>query len=211
MAHLQRVTREVGARVTLPARGFGRGAREGLVAWNPHAGGRVQAEGIVELDWAGALRRAPTLHLRGADGRRVPARAEVVERGETLADYRLPAPTVAMLVAGFPQEFMGLFACGLRARRAGSGLDVEMLLGSARPANFDLEAAKRELAERLGEEAERVVRYRVRQLSRLRLRFVDELPGHGLRVYRLAKGRAGAMSTASTRFREGGWSSVRSG
>jgi alpha-mannosidase len=194
-AHLQHVTRELGARVALPARGFGRGAREGLVAWNPHAGGRVQAEGVVELDWAGALRRAPTLHLRGAHGRRVPARAEVVERGETLADYRLPAPIVAMLAAGFPQEFMGLFPCGLRARRAGSELDVELLLSSARSADFDFEEAKRELAERLGEEGERVVRYRVRQLSRLRLRFVDELPGHGLRVYRLAKGRARRAGT----------------
>jgi hypothetical protein len=194
-AHLQHVTRELGARVALPARGFGRGAREGLVAWNPHAGGRVQAEGVVELDWAGALRRAPTLHLRGAHGRRVPARAEVVERGETLADYRLPAPIVAMLAAGFPQEFMGLFPCGLRARRAGSELDVELLLSSARPTDFSFEEAKRELAERLGEEGERVVRYRVRQLSRLRLRFVDELPGHGLRVYRLAKGRARRAGT----------------
>ena len=96
-----------------------------------------------------------------------------MERGETLADYRLPAPIVVMLAAGFPQEFMGLFPCGLHARRAGSGLDVELLLSSMRPTDFDFEAAKRELAERLGEEGERVVRYRARQLSRLRLRFVD--------------------------------------
>jgi alpha-mannosidase len=204
-AHLQRVTRNLGARVALPARGFGRGAREGLVAWNPHAGGRVQAEGVVEFDWTGALRRAPTLHLRGTNGRRVPARAEVVERGETLADYRLPAPVVAMLAAGCPPEFMGLFPCGLRARSAGSGLDVELLLSCAPPMDFDFEAAKRELAELLGEEGERVVRYRARQLSRLRLRFVDELPGHGLRIYRLAKGKAGAPgSLVAQRTPDGG-------
>jgi hypothetical protein len=203
--HLQHVTQQLGARVALPVRGFGRGAREGLVAWNPHAAGRVQSQGVVELDWPGSLRQAPTLHLRGTDGRRVPARAEVVERGETLADYRLPAQIVTMLVAGFPPEFMGLFPCGLHARRARSELDIELLLSPVRPAGFDFEEAKRELAERLAEEGERVVHYRARQLSRLRLHFVDELPGHGLRVYRLAKGKAGAPgSLVAQRTPEGG-------
>jgi alpha-mannosidase len=203
-AHLRHVTRELGARVSLPAQGFGRGAREGLVAWNPHGEGLVQAEGVVELDWPGALRRAPTLHLRGADGRRVPARAEIVERGETLADYRLPASIVAVLAAGFPPEFMGLHPCAVVTRRAGSALEVDLLLSSTRPGGFDFEAAKRELVERLGEEGERVVHYRARQLSRLRLRFVDALPGHGLRVYRLARGKAGGKADRTGRAGTGG-------
>jgi hypothetical protein len=189
--HLSRVTRDLGRRVALPGRGFGRGAGEGIVVWNPHDGGCAQAEGIVELDLPGAPRRAPALHLRDASGRRIPAHVEIVEPGSVFADYRLPAPVVATLVRGFPEDFMGLFVCAVSRRRAGGVLGVDLLLGSERPTGFDLDAAKRELCAALEAEGDREVVYRARRLPRVCVRFVDALPGYGLRVYRVARGRAG--------------------
>jgi alpha-mannosidase len=188
-AHLARVTEELAARIAAPEPARG---EQALVAWNPHAPGRAQAEGVVELDLGPRARRAPSLCARDAAGRRIPVHAEVEAEGVVLASFRLSAGVVARLVRGFPAEFMGLFAQGVRRGREAGATLVEVLLGSRRPEGLDLAAAVEPLARALEAEGDAPVLYRARSLSRVRLRLVDELPGCGLRAYRLARGRAAA-------------------
>jgi alpha-mannosidase len=191
-AHLRRVSAELGAQVRVPKAGFGRGAGAGLVAWNPHGSGAVGVEGALELDVPPG--RTPRLHLRDADGRRLPARVEREDAGATFADYRLPAAVVAVLLGGFPEAFMGLVPCGVRVLRGGAGLAVDLLLGSEALAHFDFATARRQACAFLADAGDTPVRYRARRLPRLRLGFVDALPGYGLRVYRVAKGSAGTRT-----------------
>jgi alpha-mannosidase len=197
-AHLRRVTRELGSRVAAAERGFGPGARERVIAWNPNAGGRVQVEGEVELDVPSSSRRPLSLHLRDAAGRRIPAQAEIAEPGEVAGQYTLNPEGAAVVVAGFPPEFMGQWVRDLRWYRRGGQLVVDLLLGEDPCADFDLAAAKRAFTAALEREADCEVLFRARRLPRVRLRFVDELPGCGLRVYRTGKGpaRAGRVARA---------------
>jgi hypothetical protein len=189
-AHLRHVTRELARRIAVPTRGFGRGAREAVTVWNPNAGGRAQAEGVVELDVPAGARRAPALHLRDTSGRRIPAHAEFVDAGQCYAEYTLAAPVVRAFLDGFPPEFFGQFASELRLQRTGGRFVVDVLMGDDCPASFDLGAEKRAVGAELDALGDAEVLYRVRRLPRVRLRFVDELPGWGLRSYRVARGRA---------------------
>jgi hypothetical protein len=202
------VTRALARCVALPERGFGRGAGEAVVVWNPNAGGRAQAEGVLELDVSSGARRLPALHLRDAAGRRIPAHAELVEAGQCYAEYEVPAPAARVMLAGFPPEFFGQRVCELRRQRRGGRLVVDVLMGDDRPENFDLDAEKGAVFDELDALGDAEVLYRVRRLSRLQLRFVDEVPGWGLRVYRIARGRAGRGEAAgelrSERTSDGG-------
>ena len=56
------------------------------------------------------------LHLRRAGGQRIPAHIEVEQPGAILAEYRMNAAAAAILVDGFPDEFMSLFAVGFGCR-----------------------------------------------------------------------------------------------
>lgn len=207
-AHLRRVTRELGGRVVAPEQGFGPGARDRVIAWNPNAGGRTQVEGVLELDVSGAARRPLSLHLRDAKGRRIPTHAEIAEPGEVAAEYVLNPQGAALVVTGFPPEFMGQWVRDLRWRRKGRQLVVDLLLGADPCADFDLAEAKRRFAAALEREADCEVLFRARRLPRVRLRFVDELPGCGLRVYRTAKGSA-RPGGASGGARDGGLAARR--
>jgi alpha-mannosidase len=190
-AHLRHVTRELARRIAVPTRGFGRGAREAVAVWNPNPGGRAQAEGVLELELPAGARRAPRLHLRDASGRRIPSHAELVEAGPCYSEYAMPAPVARVMLEGFPPEFFGQVACALHLRRRGGRCIVDLLMGDECPASFDFSAEKRAVAAELDELGGAEVLYRVRRLSRVRLRFVDDLPGWGLRRYRVARGGAG--------------------
>lgn len=191
-SHLARVTRELGAAVEAPREGFGRGAGQSLVVWNPHGPGVGSVEGCFELDWPLESGRPSVLHLRRAGGQRIPAHIEVEQPGAILAEYRMNAAAAAILVDGFPDEFMSLFAVGFGCREQASGVEVEILLASESWLEVDVAAQKQALRERLESLRDRPTRYCVRRLPRFRLRWVDELPGHGLRVYRLGRGHAHA-------------------
>jgi len=188
--YLRHVTGELARRIAVPAGGFGRGARDAVAVWNPNAGGRAQAEGILELDVPAGSRRVPALHLRDSSGRRIPAHAELVDAGQCYAEYAVPAPVVRVMLAGFPPEFFGQYVRELRRERQGGRLAVDVLMGDDCPASFDFGAEKRAVFAELDTLAGAEVLYRVRRLPRLQLRFVDDLPGWGLRVYRIAPGRA---------------------
>jgi alpha-mannosidase len=190
-SHLRRVAGALAGRVAGPAAG-GRGAGERLLAWNPNAGGPVAVEGEAELDVAGRVGRPLALHLRDADGRRLPLFAEIVAPGATAARYTLSPEGAAAVVRGFPPEFMGQWVRDLRWRATRRGLAIDLCLGVDPPRAFDLAAAKAALTEALAGRKDVAVDFRARRLPRVRLRFVDEVPGCGLRVYRTAKGRAGA-------------------
>ncbi len=187
--HLRRVTRELASRVRVPGAADG-SAGDAVIVFNPNAGGMAQAEGCVQLDVRDG--RVPLLHGVDAAGRRVPLHAEIAEPGRVAARYRLPAGVVAVLARGFPPEFGGEFVRGVRCRRRKGGLEVEVQLGREPSPGFDLAAAQAVVARRLRAEGDREVEFRARRLPSVRLRLVDALPGHGLRVYRVAQGRAGA-------------------
>ena len=191
-AHLRRVAR--GARreqIAAPATGFGRGAGRALAVWNPHASGVGEAEGELELD-LGARRPAAPPARRGAAAGSRPSRSSL-EPGEVAASYTLAASGVAILARGVPHEFMGHVRVRRSRWRGGAGgRRVEVALGAEKPSGFDLEAARRGAARLAGgRRRDAPVTFRALRLPRCRLRFVDALPGCGLRVYRIARG-AGA-------------------
>jgi hypothetical protein len=183
-AELRRVCADLSARIAATPEGRG----EPIWVWNPGASGPARAEGRVELR-AGSGRR-PRLHVVDASGRRIPAHAERVDPGGVLARYDLDARGAAHVVAGFPSEFSGLLARDLRWRRRDAVADVEVWLGEEPDPRFDFEAAKARVREQLLRAEPRRVRFRVHRLPCWRLRFVDTLPGWGLRAYRLASGPA---------------------
>lgn len=192
-AHLRRVASALGRLVAAPEADAGRGAGRAIAVWNPHASGIAEVEGEVECDLGGALR--PRLHVRDASDRRIPAVAEIAEPGEVAARYTLAASGVAVLARGLPPEFMGLFVSALRWGGGKRGRGVDVVLGNEKPAAFDLDASKAELLAWLAAAGEAPVTFRALRLPRWRLRFVDWLPGCGLRVYRIARGAARAEPT----------------
>jgi hypothetical protein len=198
--HLRQVTRELARHIALPP-----GIRRPAVAvWNPNAGGRSQAEGVLEFDVRPAARRAPALHLRDAAGRRIPVHSELLEAGQCFAEYAVPAHVAERMLSGFPNEFFGLAVCGLVRARSAGRLVVDVLMGEEPPLAFDLAAEKKHAATELAVLGGAEVLYRVRRLARLRLRFVDDFPGCGLRIYGVARGRAGSGRAASA------WRTARS-
>jgi Glycosyl hydrolases family 38 N-terminal domain/Glycosyl hydrolases family 38 C-terminal domain len=204
-AHLRRVAAALAREVAAPAAGFGRGAGRAIAVWNPHASGVCEAEGELELDLG--VRR-PALHLRDTEGRRIPAAAERIDAGEVAASYTLAASGVAILARGVPHEFMGMFVCGLSWGGGAGGRWAQVALGTEKPSGFDLEVARAELLAWLAEAGESAVTFRALRLPRFQLRFVDALPGCGLRVYRIARGPARAEPALRAQRLPGGGAAI---
>lgn len=199
--HLAAVTASLAERVGAPAGGAAGG--EPVLVWNPHGPGRGSVDVEVELDLPLARGRVAPFHLRDGDGRRVPAAAELVDAGATLADFDLPAAGAAHLIEGLPDDFVGHRLRALRWRREGGRVEVDVRLAAA-PGELDPEAAKRELLALVAGEGVEHVRVRAARVPRVRLRFADDLPGHGLRGYRVAAGRAGGPRRVCAERRPGG-------
>jgi len=206
-AHLRRVSGALGRCIATTAAGFGRDAGRPIAVWNPHSSGTAEVEGEIELE-LGAGTRRPRLHVRDASGRRIPAVAELVEAGEVAARYTLAASGVAVLARGVPPEFMGLFVCALRWGDGKRGRGVDVVLGAEKPAAFDLDASKTELLAWLAAAGEAQVTFRALRLPRWRLRFVDRLPGCGLRVFRVARGAARVESSLRAERLPGGGAAI---
>jgi hypothetical protein len=179
------------------------GPGEGFAVWNPHPAGRAQVEAELELDLPRRGRRPGAFHLARADGRRLPAAAEVIEEERILAEVELPTQVVSWLLPALDGEFAGLRAQALAWRRRGERLRLEARLGAG-PGRLDLEAVRRELAPRLEDARVRRVAFRARRPPRVRLRFVDELPGFGLRVYRVVPGSFGGEGLEAHSRPDGG-------
>jgi alpha-mannosidase len=183
-AHLSRVGRELAERVACPDDEGG----TPLVVWNPNAGGRAEADGVVELAFDESSEPL-ALHARDAEGRTLPVHAEIAVPGHVYACYALPAATVAVMLRGFPEEFFGDPVCSAQRRRDGGREVLDVWLGDAPSTGFDWPAEREALARQLEAQGDAQVLFRPRRRPRVRVRFVDEHPGAGLRRYTLREGR----------------------
>jgi alpha-mannosidase len=195
-AHLAQVMHALSQHVAAPEpRGSAR--TEVLLGWNPNAAGLAQVEGELCLDLPARTRRPPALHLRTGQGERVPVHAECSDPGRVYSELRVPANVASLLLGGFPPEFFGEYASALRIGRAGGDTVADLLMSDDVPADFDWPATRRAALAELAALGDTEVLYRVRRLPRFRVRFVDDLPGCGLRTYRVARGRAARSGEAS--------------
>jgi hypothetical protein len=187
-AHLERVAWELAQAVAVPQEGFGRGAGESLVVWNPNGAGPTEVDALIEADLPVSRGKVKTVHLRDAGGRRIPARAELVEPGMRVYDWVFPPHVLEMALPGLTGDTTSHLR-EVRIGGAGAQLTLDFRLARS-PSGFDAEPAKRAILGRLEDGQVEEIRVRGQLIPRIRLRFVDDLPGHGLRVYRLAPGRA---------------------
>jgi hypothetical protein len=199
-SHLDFVAGEWASRVAAPAE-----AEEGeiLVVWNPHPAGPAEAEADLELDIPVGAKGADPFHLVTPDGRSVPASAELLDPEQVLTELSLPPAVVDWMLPALEGEFGGLHAQSLRWHRRADELALEVRVGTA-PGRLDLEQLRRDLAATLEEDGIRRVAFCARRPARLRVRFVDELPGWGLRAYRVVSGPAEVPAALEARELPGG-------
>jgi glycosyl hydrolase family 38 len=192
-AQLETVAGQLAARVAAPAPPAGRPGGEVLVVWNPNAAGRAQVDSALELYLPGEVspRQSVPLHLRAADGRRVATQATVETEGSVWGGT-FPTSLALSILPGFGREVLGYFVNDLVTRVEGNRLVVSVRLGSAPEGELDVLGRKRELAAALSAPGIEEVAVEARRPPRVRLRFVDDFPGHGLRVYSVARGRSRA-------------------
>jgi hypothetical protein len=208
-AHLEAVTAALARHVAAPEGGFGAGARDAIAVWHPGAPGTAVVEAELELDLPlGRAGNPRPVHLRAPGGARIPASVELVRPPGAAASGRFERRTVVSLLPGLRREFNALYANGLESERRGDQLAVRVRLGATPEAGFDLEATRRSLLETLADETIREVAVEVFEPPRVRLRFADVLPGHGLRVYRLATGAARAAQPVRAEALAGGGAAI---
>jgi alpha-mannosidase len=211
-AHLASVLRRLAPHVALPDAAA---AAPGLVVWNPHAAVRAQVESEVELDLPGEPATPGAcvpLTLVDAQGRTIPAHAEILAPGLVWGGT-FATSLAASILPEIGREILGTFVNEIRWRLEGERLVVSARLGGRPEGDLDVPALRSELAAALTQEGVEQVAVEARRPPRVRLRFVDDLPGHGLRVYGVdARPRRAARSPMlrATR-RPGGGVSIENG
>jgi len=185
-------------------------AGEPLAVWNPNAGGPAWVERTLELDLPGLaperLRRGARvpLHLRTDAGERIGVRADVVAPGFRWRSSFSKELAVRML-PGLDRELFYFHVNGVAWDREDGRLTVRAQLGSEPRGPLDVAGTKRALLAALEDPATTSLEIDAQAAPRLRLGFADTLPGHGLRLYRVAPGRAGGTRTPrSGRLADGG-------
>lgn len=193
--HLQRVAGELALCVAAPARGFGRAAHDPLVVWNPGAGDRAVVDAELELGVPTRGGKLGLFHLRDSEGRRIPVAAELLEPERELFSQDLPKGAAPFILDAFREHFAGHWVRDEHFHVEGGVLHLIVRV-SELPSRYDYVAARKRIDAALA--SDEVERFHVRAVRtpRLRLRFADTLPGHGLRVYRVARGRAEAAGTS---------------
>jgi len=187
-----RVRELAGARLAevfgaLAARVAGEG--DVVVAFLPGPSGASPVEVDVELP---AGRLAGPLHLADAGGRRLPVAVEVLEEGAEVMAFPMPPRAVLGFLAREMPDFLGYDVVGYTCVVQDGHADVRAQLGrhGAWP-----ERTARELTglrARLREPDVETARLAFERLPLARLRFVDALPGWGLRALRVLPGRGPA-------------------
>ncbi|HYB12313.1 MAG TPA: glycoside hydrolase family 38 C-terminal domain-containing protein, partial [Myxococcota bacterium] len=129
------------------------------------------------------------LHLRTAKGKRIAARA-VVEREGSVWGGTFPTSLALSVLPGFGREVLGYFVNDLVTRVEGNRLVASVRLGSTPQGELDVLSRKRELGEALSAPGIEEVAIEARRPPKIRLRFVDDFPGQGLRVYSVTRGRS---------------------
>jgi len=202
---LERVRAALARQVAVPRAGFGKGAGAPLLVWNPNAAGRAGVDAEIEVPLPVTKRGAPRpFHLRRADGTRIPVAAELLQPAGALHAGVFERRGVLALLPGLRSEFDGLYASGIEAAKVGERVHVRVRLGATPDPHFDLEAERRALQALLADESIRDVAVETWQPPRVRLRFADDLPGHGLRAYRLAPGAAPPLEPMAAATLAGG-------
>jgi len=203
-SHLDLVTAEWTSRVAARV-----GGEEGetIVAWSPHPAGRAEALAEVELDLPVGPQGVEPFHLQTPDGRRVAASADLLEPEQVLSELSMPPAVVDWMLPALEGEFGGLHAQAVRWRRRGETLELEVRVGTA-PGRLDLDALRRDLAATIEGDGVRRVAFRARRPARLRLRFVDDMPGWGLRAYRVVPGAASFPDSLEASELSGGGVSI---
>ena len=197
-AHLEVVTSGLAAHID-PGPGDG----PAIAVWNPNAGGRLGVDTEIEVEVPVNEAGAPRpFHLRRADGERVPVAVELLRPAGARHAGVFERHGVLALLPGLRREFESLYVNDIVLERRGDRLHARIRLGEAPDMRFDLDASRREVMEILRDETLRDVAVETWLPPRVRLRFTDELPGHGLRVYRLARG-AGPIPPALRAERSG--------
>ncbi|MBW2236106.1 MAG: hypothetical protein JRG85_12010 [Deltaproteobacteria bacterium] len=187
--HLARVAGELVAQVAVPRGGFGRGAGESLVVWNPGPEGPAVVDSTLELDVRVRNGAVGPFHLRDASGRRLAVVAELVEPEREHFRITLPKGAAHLVLDSFGETFAGSPVRDTRFEVQNETLALQVRI-SALHTGYDVRAARRRIDEALARDEVKHFDLWVMQSPRIRLRFADELPGLGLRVYRVARGRA---------------------
>ncbi|MDH3685341.1 MAG: hypothetical protein OEP95_03900 [Myxococcales bacterium] len=151
--------------------------------WNPHAAGPscIDTELSIPLPGRGVH------HVVTAAGEQLPATTEIVAPEEALMDMTLPASGARFVLRGMLDDFSGDVLRRAVLRRRGDQVRVDLVLGACGPEGTG-QAAKEAIVEQLRALEGATVHLRAIRAPRVRLRFVDTLPAHGLRAYRLAPG-----------------------
>ncbi len=206
---LERVTAALARRVAVPRAGFGKGSGSPLLVWNPNGAGRCGVDAEIEAPVAVGKSGAPRpFHLRRADGSQIPVAVDVLRPAGARHSGVFERSGVLFLLPGLRHEFDGLYANGIDVDRRGDRVHARVRLGDTPNPHFDLEGERRALQRLLADESIRDVAVETWQPPRVRLRFTDDLPGHGLRVYRFAPGAAKADEALTAELLAGGGAAI---
>jgi alpha-mannosidase len=208
---LERIGRQWISRVA-PAPGGGAAAGDPFAVWHSNAAGRALVDAQLELDVPGEkLARSAgrvAAHVRDSTGRRIPADVELVAAGSVWGGT-FPRALAESILPSIGREFLGYHVNEVTSLREAERLRVRARLGVTPRGELDVEATRLRLTRELADPAVQSVEVEAWRPPRLRLRFVDELPGHGLRAYRVFRGQARAAgdgALASGRGADGsGW------
>jgi hypothetical protein len=205
---LERVGRAWISRIA-PARGGSAAGGDPFAAWHANAAGCAVVDAVLELDVPGAplarSRGRIAAHVRDASGRRIPADVELVAAG-SMWGGTFPRALAESILPGIGREFLGYHVNEVTSLRAEERLRVRARLGVTPRGDLDVEATRLRLTRELMDPAVQSVEIEAWRPPRVRLRFADELPGHGLRSYRVFRGRArgaGPGALASGRGADG--------
>ncbi len=191
---LERVARDWVSRVAA-APGGGAAAGDPFAVWHSNAAGSALVDALLELDVPGAPlgrgRGRIAAHVRDSAGRRIPADVELVSAGSVWGGS-FPRALAESILPGIGREFLGYHVNEVTAVREEERLRVRARLGVTPRGELDVEATRLRLTRELADPAVQSVEVEAWRPPRLRLRFADELPGHGLRSYRVFRGHARA-------------------
>jgi alpha-mannosidase len=206
---LERVGREWIARIA-PAPGSGAAAGDPFAVWHANAAGRALVDAQLELDVPGAPRECSrgriAAHVRDSAGRRIPADVELVAAGSVWG-ATFPRALAESILPGIGREFLGYHVNEVTSLREEERMRVRARLGVTPRGELDVEATRLRLTRELADPGVQSVEIEAWRPPLLRVRFADELPGHGLRTYRVFRGHAratGGGALASGRGADGG-------
>ncbi len=159
-----------------------------LAVYNPNHAGRALVTAEVHHDRPGA----PT--VRDASGQPVPSQASG-GGSETLIDAELPPSEVRQHVLAIQgREFLGQFINGIRFRRHGERLDVDITADRQIRGRLDIAAERSRWLELLDDPSLETVRIAARTGNTVELRFTAALAGHGFTLFSLDTGGQTAPS-----------------